>query len=169
MERVLYLHFNCYPRQGEINGRHRHIHGDLRPRIQQKFRPWPKETPFLTQGPGCTSAVGVTVLTIVITFVSISLRSTFWAPKAGNGHGKASWHNIWQGSEWHISQNDGNRNQETSSWKHPKYPTPLIMLVTEIGKLSSESENTLQVTKSRALIQQENSGVTQTTELQDLV
>lgn len=88
--RVLYLHFNCYPRQGEINGRHRHNHGDLRPRIQQKFRPWPKESPFVTQGPGCTSAIGVTVLTIVITFVSISLRSTFWAPKAGNWHGKAS-------------------------------------------------------------------------------
>lgn len=35
------------------------------------------------------------------------------------------------------------------------------MLVTEIGKLGSESQKTLQVTKPRALIQQEDPGVTQ--------
>lgn len=131
-----------------------------------------KESPLVTQGAGCTSTTGVTVLTVVTTFVPIYLWSTSWAPKAGNWHGKTSWHNIWQGSEWHESKwwkQELSRYQETSCWKHPKYPTPLLMLVTEIGKLSSESKKTLQVTKPRALIQQEDSGVTQTTELQGLI
>lgn len=46
MEGVIDLHFRCYPKQGGINGRHRHIPGDLRPGAQQRFQPWPRESPF---------------------------------------------------------------------------------------------------------------------------
>lgn len=68
---------------------------------------------------------------------------------------------LWMTHEPKWWKQEPRRDQETSSWKHPKYPTPFVMLVTEIGKLGSESQKTLQVTKPRALIQQEDPGVTQ--------
>lgn len=111
---MIYLHFRYYPRQREINERHRHIPGDFRPRTQLRFQPWPRESPFVTGELGCTSARGVMVLTTVITFVSIYLRSCSWLLRekayverpAGTMCDHAP-----KDREGRSRQNDGNRTQ----------------------------------------------------------
>lgn len=114
MEGVIYLHFRCYPKQGGINGRHRHNPGDMKSGTQQRFQLWPGESPFAMWQRGYTSAHMVTVLTTVSTSVSIYLRSGSWTPKAGSSHGKTGRRDTDQDPKdqvWHTRQNDGNRNQ----------------------------------------------------------